>query len=67
MGSISCFEGSKKSIEGSINVVFVISVPKKVVDFPKRKPQLYRECINDEEDLLALIGGLLDGDGSVSV
>ncbi len=67
MGSISCFIGSNKSIRKAPNVVFVISVPKTVIPYPKRNPEVYRECLSNREDFLAMLGGFIDGDGSISV
>ncbi len=33
----------------------------------KVKPRLYMECVDNKECFLAMLGGLLDGDGSISV
>jgi len=67
MGVISCFAGSNKSVKKTINISFAITVTKDIISFPKKQPKLYIECADDAECFLALLGGLFDGDGSISV
>ncbi len=62
MGVVSCWVGRREPC-----VRFSVTIPVSVVTCPKRNPEIYRECCRSIECFLALLGGLIDGDGSVSV